>query len=249
MAWSKTNKTTKKTTPATKQMQQVARKVVKRALATNTETHFRDITNTIRVMKGTEIYLQNPIYYIPVSTTQADRVGDLITKAKLHIKGTYYHRGVSVTQDELYNGSHFRILVFKSNQQWRQSSEAQFDLISGGSGPDTLTAQTIFRSSGTGDNLHQLFTNLDSVTVLADKTYYTQRPATGFATSGGTTVNLSVPLGKLDYLSNSTGSFIKSDQIYIAIMASGLKTEGVVPTSSDFMGYFSSKLAISWKDL
>lgn len=239
----------KKSPTSTKVAYDVARRVVSRALKRNVETKFRSLSNTIRVMKGTEIYLMNPLYYIPVDKTQADRLGDTLQHAKLHIKGTYYHRGVSLTQDELYSGAHFRIVVFKCNQQWRQSSESQFDLISGGSGPDTMTAGTLFRGpSFTGDNLHQLFTNLDQVKILVDKTVTSQRMATGFATSQGTSIEFHVPLGSVDFVSNTTGSFIKGDQIYVAIMASSLKTEGVIPTSSDFMGYFSSNVAITWKD-
>lgn len=237
----------------------VARQVVAKALNAKLETHCRDITLSRIVMDPAGTYALNPLYYIPLATTEADRIGDRISNVKLHLRGTYFHVGVNNgAGGYIATSTKLRVMVIRTSvAKWRQASETQWSLISAGTPAGAMTNDDIWKGGADTGNMHLLFPNMNKVNVLFDKVYNSEHIDTPSSVSAsyvlghGTSVNISVPLGKyIQFETNTTGSYTKNHQYYIVLSSSGLygASGTPLPNSGTTSGIFDGKMMLTWKD-
>lgn len=233
--------------PKGKAVAKIARTVVNRALAKTIENKTRAVSLDVLNVRGNTIYLYNPFYYIPSGTTEADRIGDRITHSRYRLRGTYYHRGVSLGNSDRYSCSKVRVMVFRAAPQWNSGAEAQWSNTNYGTA--VYSPSYLFKNAPTSDILHVAFPNMNHITVLADKVFTASRKTVDVGTSGiGTDISIDIPLGSAQYLDQAASNYLKGTQVYVAIMASSLKDESNIPIDTDYMGYFSARSLMTWRD-
>lgn len=234
----------------------VAKKVVNTALAKNIETK-KDILNYARLtLTGVsgQFYIANPLYDVPVGTDDFARLGSKVQHAKLHLRGTYYHRGYSsVPGTTTSMGSHFRIMVVRAPQHSRNNTRGTFDTDLGVLDTQWLPADVFYNADGT--NFHMAYPNLNKVKILYDHTIYEHHPdnwssADNYTLSGGRMFKHTIPLGTLLYKTSSNPSYFEGQQVYILVFVSGRYGDGnnISNATNDRIGYLDLQHCLTWKD-
>lgn len=237
----------------------VAKQVVGRALAENIETHSRDVTLATLEMSAGTVYGINPLFHIPQSVSEADKIGDRISRVKLHLQGTYYHYG-QIANVQSMQSSKLRVMVVSIPKHWANTSEGTWlDIASTAtSGSEAISTSDIWKGGDTASNRHLCYPNYNNVRVLFDRVYSDEFPnalgtvgggSSNFTLGRGVPVDLHIPLGNIGYLTNSAPFYTKDRQILVLVCCSGLYGQGLAhPGIGDRTGYFQGKLLTSWRD-
>jgi len=228
----------------------VAKRVVSKALGRNLESKTRTVQFATLVMRGSTVYGINPTYFVPQSTTEADRIGDRIQNVRFRLHATYHHRGVSTLNNAVYSSARFRIVGAWINTKWSTGTEGFWDdLLFGGTGTNPAVTDLYKLNPGLSGCYDTMFLNFNKITPVFDKVYTVKRQTTDAGDSSiPVPVNIDIKMGTLQYGAQSSPQFLKNNQFIVFIVAAGLNTESVIPITSDYMGYFRCCSMLTWRD-